>query len=527
MSFKRSLGPIGLMFAAVSGMMGSAWLFGPYYAARMSGSGAILAWVIGGIAMMVIALTLAELVCMFPISGGNARFMHFTHGTLSSFIFSWIMWLGYAAVAPVETMGVLQYLSSVFPSLTLETEGVVVLSHTGYVVAACVLFLMCILNFLSVKWVSIYNSAVVWLKLLVPVIVAVALLTIAFHWSNFTAGGGFLSQGVESIESTLSLGGVIFAFAGYAPAIVLAGEARNPQRTVPIVLVSAILICLIIYVLLQTAFIGVLDPALLANGWPNLTFAHDASPFVGIGEQHGLETLNILIFITAILAPLGTAFIFIATSSRVAFAMSQNGYFPHLFMFLNQKGVPVIAVTLNFFVGLLLFFPSPGWQGMVGFLVSAFVLCYVIGPVSLLTFRRVHPGRRRPFKLPFATLLSFIAFFVATLIVYWTGWGIISKMMIALLIGFVVLVLMRGSKWGKKKAPRLDITAAGWVIFYFIGMTVISYLGNYGDGQAVLPEGWDILIVAIFSGICLIWSQVAKLTREQSIANLGVLATHE
>lgn len=523
MEMKRSLGSVGLMFTAIAGMMGSAWLFGPYYAAKMSGPASVLAWVVGGIAMMIIAMTLAELVCMFPISGGNARFMHFSHGTLASFIFSWLMWLGYAAVAPVETMGVLQYLASVFPQLTMVKAGVTVLTTPGYGIAALVLLLMCVLNFLSVKWVSYYNSVIVWFKMLVPLIVVIALAVTLFQVHNFTHFGGFMPEGWTSVASTLSLGGVIFAFAGYAPAIVLAGEAKNPQKTVPLVLIGALAICLLIYVLLELVFIGAMNPHDLTFGWTHLHFPHDASPFVGIGQQLGLHYLSILIFITAILAPLGTAFIFIATSSRVAFAMSQNGYFPHAMMHLNKRGVPFIAVILNFVVGLLLFFPAPGWQGMVGFLVSAFVLCYIIGPVSLLALRSELPHYKRTFRLPWAPVWSYVAFVVANLIIYWTGWHIFSKMLIAIIIGFVVLACMRLSPRGRERGAPIDWKHGSWAIVYLIAMGLVSYLGDYGGGLAIIPRGPDMIVIALFSLVILWWAWASRLPKAQVEKHLGEL----
>ena len=152
MQFKRSLGPFGLMFSAVSGIMGSAWLFGPYFAAKLAGPASLISWVVGAVMMIVIAMTFAELVCLRPVPGGNARFIQFSHGTLTSFVFSWMMWLGYAAVAPVETMGVFS-LSSVYPSLVMQKMGVTVL--TSGLFCSCYNFTgVCILNFASIKWLS-------------------------------------------------------------------------------------------------------------------------------------------------------------------------------------------------------------------------------------------------------------------------------------------------------------------------------------------------------------------------------------
>ena len=522
MTLKRSIGPIGLMFTAVSGIMGSAWLFGPYYASQYAGPASLIAWTIGLIAMMLIALTFAELVCMLPVAGGNARFIHFTHGPLSSFLFTWIMWLGYAAVAPVETMGVVQYLSALMPALVKTVDGVVVLSIPGYAISALVLLLMCWINFVSVKWLARYNSVIVWFKIFVPILVSIIILCVVFHPGNFSHTQGFAPYGFDGIAHSLSVGGIIFSFAGYAPAIVLAGEARNPQKVVPLVLVGALLVCFLIYFLLEVAFIGAQISQHLVHGWRYLHFAHDASPFVGLIEGIHLDWLRNLVFLVAIIAPLGTGLIFIATSSRVAYAMSQNGYFPVILQLLNKRGVPFIAVILNFIVGMVLFFPAPGWQEMVGFLVSAFVLCYAVGPVSVYALRRQAPDMRRPFRLPFYSLWCFAALSVANLIVYWTGWAIFSKMAVAIGIGFIGLCIVK--LFRKQNFIALSSANAIWAILYLGGMTLLSWLGNYGGGMGLLPEHWDIVIVAAFSLVVLLLSALSRLDNQQVEQQLAELS---
>lgn len=514
MKFNRAMGPAGLMFAAVSGVLGSAWLFSPYYAVQHSGPAALIAWLVGWFAMLLIAMTFAELVTAFPVSGGNARYMHVTHGPLVGFAFSWVMWLGFAAVAPVETMGVLQYLSSLWSALTYQVNGVPLLTHLGYLIAAVVLFFMCWVNLFGIKWVARYNNVMVWVKMIVPIVVAVVLLTTQFHMQNFSHVSGFMPYGWHSVAVTLSVGGVIFAFAGYAPAIVLAGEAKNPQKTIPLILVGSLTICLLLYLLLQITLIGAVDKANLTAGWAKLHYANDTSPFLGLAESLGLSSLKYLIFLTAVLAPLGTAFIFVTTSSRVAYAMGRNEYFPSLFVKLSKRGVPFAAVMLNFVVGMILFFPAPGWQGMVGFLVSAFVLCYGIGPIALLCLRQQAPEIKRPFKLPWAKSWCFIAFSIANLIVYWTGWAIVSKMLLAIALGFIVLIIM-----SIRKPRRWAFRQGFWVILYFACMGIISFLGRFNGGLNILPEGVDEATIFIMSGIVL-WLAYHFRAKEYSLDHL-------
>ncbi len=512
---KRSIGPVSLMFTAVSGILGSAWLFGPYYAAQMAGPAALISWFVGAIAMMIIAMTFAELTSMFPIAGAQARFMLFSHGSMTSFLFGWIMWLAYAAVAPAETMAILQYMGSSFPALLASKNGTTILSTLGYVVAGVVLFIMCIINLISIKWLARYNAMVVWVKVFVPLIVAAVILSLAFNTHNFTSAG-FMPSGWEGTLSALSLGGIVFALTGYAPAIVLAGEAKNPQKTIPLVLGGSLLICFFVYFILQIALIGAVPAGSLANGWSHLQFAGSQSPFVGIAEnslhQHWL---HYLILVTAVITPLGTAIIFIASSARVAYAMSENGFFPKSMETLSKRGVPFWAVLLNFVVGMILFFPVPGWQGMMGFLVAAFVLGYAIGPLALLSLRKQVPNFPRRFNLPIFRTWCFVAFFFTNLILYWVGWDIYSKMLIGIILGLVVMIV---SRWRHHRDNNLDAHTSIWAFIYIFGEGVISYLGNFGNGIGLLPRNWDMLIVAIFSAVILYLSQRQALPAERTQA---------
>ena len=61
-------------------MIGSGWLFGAYKAAKIAGPGAVYAWLIGGAAILCIALTYVQLGSMLPKTGGMARYMDYTHG---------------------------------------------------------------------------------------------------------------------------------------------------------------------------------------------------------------------------------------------------------------------------------------------------------------------------------------------------------------------------------------------------------------------------------------------------------------
>ena len=123
MTLQRSIGLTGLTFVAVSGIIGSGWLFAPLLTAQVAGPGALLSWMIGGFAMLLLTLCFAEIVALLPVAGGIARIPHFTHGDVTSMMLGWTAWIGYNTAAPIETMAMLHYLGHYFPWI-FEHAGV-------------------------------------------------------------------------------------------------------------------------------------------------------------------------------------------------------------------------------------------------------------------------------------------------------------------------------------------------------------------------------------------------------------------
>ncbi len=518
MTLKRSISTTGLLFAAIAGIMGSGWLFGPFFAAKLAGPAAILAWILGGGLMIIVALTFAELASTFPVAGGTVRFLQLSHGPLVSYTMAWIGWLSSAAVAPIETMALLRYGSTYIPWLTHTVGATNMLSLPGIGVAALLMLVMCIINVFGVRLLSKTNNVIAVMKIIIPVFTAIVLLSTHFEPSNLFSGG-FAPFGFKGILSALPMAGVIFSFMGYSPAIQLAGEAKNPQRAIPIAIIGSLIISIAVYLVLQIAFIGALAPHDFANGWDKLFFTHDAGPFVGIALSLGMVWLVDVLFIGAVLSPFGTALIYTASTARMGYAMGQNGYFPKPLMALNRHRVPARIIGLNFVIGMLLFLPFPTWQKMVGFLVTSLVFAYAVGPLALLVLRKSMPDQPRPFRLPMPRLMCLTAFYICNLIIYWTGWAIMLKMLIAIAIGYVVLAVYKRTEEGRRLNLRWD--TSWWVFLYVIVIGVMSYLGSFGGGLKLIPFGWDFLAVAVYTWVIFECSQISALRKAPMIEMNG------
>ncbi len=508
MALKRSITTISLLLAGIGGIIGSAWLFGPYYAAKIAGPAAIFSWVIGALMMSVIALTFAELASAFPVAGGVVRFTHFSHGSLVSFTIAWISWLSATTVAPIETLAIIQYTGNYFPILIRVSHDSHSLSGMGILFSAMVMFILVLLNTAGSHHVTKTNAKIILVKLAVPILLIILLFARQFHITTFYQFGGFAPYGFKAILIALPTAGIVAAFIGYDVAIQMAGEAANPKKAIPIAVIGSISICAVFYILIQIVFIGALFPKDLSHGWRYLSFAADAGPIVGLAAAVGLTWFVEIIYLNALIAPFGTAFIYTASTGRINYAMSKNGYMPPIFQRLNKKGAPIYSIVLNFIIGMIFFLPFPGWQSMITFLVSCFILAYAFGPIALVALRYKAPHTQRSFRLPFVRVFGFIAFYFCNLILYWTGWYTIWHMLLVIALGYIYLFIY----WLFKRQTFADFNChhALWLLPYFIGFGVLSYLGSFKGGIGLLPFGWDFAVIFIFTLIIFYWAVKAS-----------------
>ena len=506
MAMRRDIGLIGLTFVAVGGVLGSGWLFAPLDTAQLAGPASIISWLIGAVAMLLIALTYAENSTLFPIAGGIARIPQFSHGRLLALAMGWSAWVGYCTTAPIEVKASLGYASSYLPWLINSAGG---LTFSGYVTAAIFLAVLTVVNVFGVAWFARINTTMTWFKLVVPIIFMVVIIATRFESSNFTSAGGFAPFGMPGIFAAVSTGGVVFAFIGFRHAIDLAGEVRNPQRVIPLALILSVLICLAVYAGLQIAFVGAIDPASLANGWQTVEAKHELGPLGALATSVGVLWLLSMLNVAAVVSPAGSGLVSVSSNARLALAMSNNGVFPRIFAKLNVHGVPLWALVLNYVVALLMLILLP-FQEILALNSSAVVLSFIAGPVSLIAFRYLAPNAHRPFVVPAAGVVGAIAFLIATLMIYWSGWSTIWLLVALLAVG-AALFFLRLAVIGRED---LEPQSAIWFLVYMVGISVISYIGGYGGGIGVIPHPLDSILAAVFSLLVFVMAVKGRVSQE-------------
>ena len=496
---KRDISTTNVLIASAGGMIGSGWLFSPFISAQIAGSGALISWVIAAIFMLFVALPLCELGTMFPVSGGMSTYPTMTHGREVGFLFAWTSWLSYVVMTPIEIQAILQYSSYFFPALVVSDTASLTLSGMGYVVAMFIMFLVVLLNSYGIKLLAECNKYASIIKFILPGIAIFSLLGRAPTLANVSMDLSD-SQHWITILTALSSGGIVFAFAGFQNGLMLAGEVRDPQRSIPLALLGAVLIGFILYFTLQLSFLAAVPNQYLAHGWQALSYPGDSAPLVGLTVLLGLGVVATLLMIDAAFSPLGTTFVYTAATSRILYGMAINRHLPAIFLKENRYKIPYVALYVNLLVGMASFLPFPGWQKLVAFLSSVSILSYGIGPICLLALRKLQPQTPRPFRLACGVLLSHSAFYVCNLMLYWCGYSTLWKLDVALLVGLVVCVAYHRQALSSRGLPLC------WFVLYMGSLLVFSYLGSFGGiGRLIFPQ--DLLYLLPLSVLMLCLSQ--------------------
>ena len=520
---KREMGLIGATWSSETSIIGSGWLFGALFASQAAGPAALIGWVIGGVAVIFLALVHAELGGMYPVSGGTARFPHLAYGSVAGISFGFFSWVQAITVAPIECFAVMQYGSYFWSGLFDPTSngGKGNVTGLGFAMTIILMAIFTSVNFLAMRLFNRVNAGITWWKIAIPVI-AIIVLAFKFHGSNFTAGGGFLPYGWKALFGAIPSAGIVFAYLGFEQADQLAAEIKDPQKNLPRAILLATFIGIIIYCLLQVVFIGALPASQLTHGFAKISDPQIlAGPFAGLAGVVGLSFLASVLRLDAFISPFGTGLIYQTSTSRVGYGLARNRYYPQAFSKVDRNGVPWVSLLVAFVAGLFFLLPFPSWHALVSLVTGASVLMYAGAPLAMGAFRRALPEAERPYRVPAGGVISPLAFIIATMLIYWSGFEVVWKLGVVIVIGYI---LIAASMAFDQHRPPLDWKSAQWLPFYLIGLGIISWQGQYAGGAVKaplntghIPFWWDMLVVAAFALVIYYWAMATRLPKAEML----------
>ncbi|MCQ8278092.1 APC family permease [Acetobacteraceae bacterium KSS8] len=505
-SLKRSVGGWSLLFTGIGSIIGSGWLFGAERAASIAGPAAILAWLIGAAVVLILAIVASELGGMFPVSGGMVRFSHATHGPLVGFLAGFANWIAIVSAIPVEAEASVQYMSSWPYGWAHALYDGSSLTTPGLLIAGVLVVIYMLLNYWSVQIFAKSNLAITLFKLVVPALTGIALFCSEFHAGNVAGttpgSGGFMPFGAAGVLTAVATSGIVFAYNGFQSPLNLAGEARNPDRSIPFAVVGSVAIAAVIYVLLQVSYLGAINPAQLlsAGGWAHINFS---SPFAQLALAFQLNWLAFLLYFDAFLSPSGTGSAYMASTSRMIVGMERNGTAPEAFGRIHPLyGAPRNALWFNLAISFIFLYFFRGWGALAAVVSVATVISYLMIPIAALTLRRTAPALRRPVRTPALGVLGPVAFVVASELLYWARWPLTAEIILLLAAAVPIYGFYRRNAGAA--ALMAEFRASIWLLCFLPALAFLSWIGSreFG-GLGILPYGWDMLIVALVSlGFC-------------------------
>ncbi|MCX3060706.1 APC family permease [Streptomyces beihaiensis] len=495
---------MALTAVGLGSIIGSGWLFGAERAAALAGPAAVISWIIGAVVALTIALTYTELGAMLPRTGGMVRYAQYSHGSLAGYLAAWANWIAIVSVIPGEATASIQYMSSWDVGWARGLYDGTELTGTGVAAAAVLLVVYFFLNWFAITLFAKTNTAITVFKIVVPCLTAGTLLWAHFDTKNLTASGGFTPNGWNAVFSAVAVSGIVWAFNGFQSPLNMAAEARDPGRSMPKAVIGSILIALVIYLVLQVAFLGAVPAHLLQEngGWSGLSFN---SPLADLSMAWGMNWLALLLYADAFVSPSGTGMIYAATTSRMIHGVQENGHLPSVFGKVDAKtGVPRPALLLNFVIAVAFLAVFRGWNSLAEVVGVATVISYITGPVSVMSLRRLVPALPRPVRLRGMPLVAPLAMVFGSLVMYWARWPLTGKVILIMAAGLPVWA------WYELRRPwaelRPHLKAGVWMVAYLVVMAAISWAGA-GDfgGRGYLAPGWDMCLVTVAALAFYVW----------------------
>ncbi|MFJ4143289.1 amino acid permease [Pseudomonas sp. NPDC089734] len=348
---KRGLSARHIRFMALGSAIGTGLFYGSAAAIQQAGPAVLLAYLIGGAAVFMVMRALGEMAVYDPTSGSFSHYASRYLGPMAGFVLGWTYAFEMIIVclADVTAFGI--YMGFWFPEVP------------RWIWVLGIVFLIGALNLCNVK---VFGETEFWLSLLkvgaiVAMIVAgfgIMLFGIGSSSGDSTIGisnlwthGGFMPNGVGGLIASLAV--VMFAFGGIEIIGITAGEAKNPQRTLPQAINAVPLRILLFYVLTLFVLMSIYP-------WPQI--GTQGSPFVQIFDNLGIASAATILNIVVISAAVSAINSDIFGAGRMMYGMAQEGQAPASFARLSRQGVPwmtVVVMGVTLLAGVLLNYLIP------------------------------------------------------------------------------------------------------------------------------------------------------------------------
>lgn len=443
---KRGLSPRHIRFMAIGSAIGTGLFYGSADAIKMAGPSVLVAYILGGIAAYIIMRALGEMSVENPSAGSFSRYAQENLGPLAGYITGWtyVFEILIVGIADVTAFGI--YMGLWFPAVP----------HWIWVLG--VVLLICAINLMSVK---VFGELEFWLcffKIATIVVMIVAGLGIII-WGigngghptgihNLWSNGGFFSHGWLGMIMSLQM--VMFAYGGIEIIGITAGEAKDPEKSIPRAINSVPVRILVFYV--GTLFV-------IMSIFPWNQVGTNGSPFVITFQNMGITAAATILNFVVLTASLSAINSDVFGVGRMLHGMAEQGIAPKSFAKTTRHGTPwvtVVVMTIALLVAVYLNYIMPESIFLVIASLATFatVWVWIMILLSQVAFRRrlsADEVKALKFKVPGGVATTMVGLLFLIFVIGLIGYHPDTR--VSLYVGFAwILLLLAG--WAFKNRRR-------------------------------------------------------------------------
>lgn len=400
--FDRVLSQKDVLAMSFGAMIGWSWIVMTGDWIQTAGTlGAIIAFLIGGLMVIFVGLTYAELTSAMPKAGGEMVFSKRALGRNISFICTWSIILGYISVVAFEAVALPTVVEYLFPNYVqgyMYTIAGYDVNLTWVLVGMVSSIIMTIVNYIGIKPAAFMQS------IFTTLIIVVGLIFLFGAFGNGTVDNVeplFIdgSKGVLSVAVMTP-----FLFVGFDVIPQVAEEINMPFKKIGRILIISILVAIFWYCMIIFGVSLALDDAQINAS--SLVTA-DAMKSVFFNSNFASKVM-VVAGIAGIISSWNSFFV---GGSRAIYAMAEEKMLPRFLAKLHPKyNTPTNAILL---VGIITTLAPLLGRKMLNWLMNAggftVVLAYMIVVISFLVLRKKEPNMARPYKIKNGMIIGVIA----------------------------------------------------------------------------------------------------------------------
>jgi amino acid transporter len=425
---KREIGVLTLSLAIINMTIGTGIFIIPAIISENLGAAAIVAYIVCGVLMFLIALCFAEVGSKVTSNGGTYTYIETAFGPFPGFIANNLFWFGTAMLSDAAVANgladTLKYFSPLFG---------VELYRTLFFVF--IFGILALINIRSTKNSMKFIELTTFVKL-IPLILLIVIGTSFISSENLV---WTITPTVGNIGNASLL--LIFAFFGVEYPMANSGEIKNAKRTIPLSIFFGISAVLIIYISIQVVTQGVLG---------NTLVSHKDAPLGAVAEIIAGKSGIIIMIIAIAISMFGNLGGSIFSTPRVLYAGAQDSLMPKVFEKVHAKYfTPYIAILFYTVLGLL--FASIGGFKQLAIISGASTLLIYLGVIlsTIKLRKRNSPTLEKTFQIPGGIIIPLLAVGV----ILWLLSNLSRLEIISLMIFIAVFTLIYFSTKLVRKNP--------------------------------------------------------------------------